>query len=83
MPTALVRHQLLVEVLAVPASKLGGQVIHRLERPHLVEDAGNLADVAHVAAHIVRLFHVSAQAEADFIGAVRQVARDHVVAAPH
>ena len=41
--------QLLVKVLAVPASKLGGQVIHHLERPHLVEDAGNLADVAHVA----------------------------------
>ena len=73
--------QRLVEVLAVPAAELGGAVVDVVEGTTALDDALDLPELAHVTARVQRHFHVGAQAEADLVRLVVQVAGHHMVAA--
>ena len=73
--------QPLVEVLAVPPAELSGAVIHIVERPHSLEDALDLPELADVAARVERRRHVGPDAEAHLVRLVVEVAGDDLVAA--
>src|SRR6185369_17087417 len=70
-----------VEVLAIPAAEFSGAVVDVIEWATALEDALQLAKLAHVATCVERYFDVSAQAEADFVRLMMQIAGDDVMPA--
>src|SRR4051794_5224537 len=70
-----------VEVFAVPATKFGGAVIDVIKWTTALEDAFELAKVADVATRVKRELDVGAQAEADLVGLMLQIAGDDVMTA--
>ena len=70
-----------VEVLAIPAAEFSGAVVDVIEWAAALEDAFQLAKLADIATCVERYFDVSAQAEANFVGLVMQIARDNVMTA--
>src|SRR6185369_11273756 len=71
-----------VEVLAIPAAEFSGAVVDVIEWAAALEDAFQLAKLAHVATCVERYFDVSAQAESDLIGLMMQIAGDDVMPTP-